>query len=61
MTDKERALLAIGLMADDCTYREMIEKIEFLQGVQAGLDSLDRGEEIDHEVIKKKFASWASA
>jgi predicted transcriptional regulator len=61
MTHKERVLLALGQMPDDCSYEEMIEKIEFLAGVQAGLDALDRGEEVDHEVIKKKFASWASA
>ncbi len=61
MSHKERALEAVANLPDDCTLDDIVEKLRFLAAVQAGLDALDRGEKTDHEVVKKKFASWASA
>jgi predicted transcriptional regulator len=60
MSQKELALEALARLPDDCSLEDMAEKLRFLAGVQAGIDQLDRGLEVDHDEVKKKLASWVS-
>jgi predicted transcriptional regulator len=57
MTEKEIVLETIRALPDDCSLAEIAERIEFMAGVQKGLDQLDRGEGIPHEEVKKQLAS----
>lgn len=58
MTDKEIVLQTIRGLPDDCSLEEIAERIEFMAGVQKGLDQLDRGEGIPHDEVKPQLASW---
>jgi predicted transcriptional regulator len=61
MTEKEIALETIRALPDNCSLAEIAERIEFMAGVQKGLDQLDRGEGIPHEEVKKQLASWLTS
>ena len=58
MTDKQRALETISAMPDDCSLKEIAERIAFIAALRRGLDQLDRGESVSHEEVKQKLASW---
>jgi len=60
MSQKELALEALARLPDNCSLEDMAEKLRFLAGIQAGIDQLDQGLEIDHQEVKKKLASWVS-
>jgi hypothetical protein len=61
MTQKEMALEAVRELPDDVTFREIADRIEFLAGIQIGLDQLDRKEGVSHEEVKRELASWLTA
>ena len=58
MTEKEIVLETIRALPDDCSLEEIAERIEFMAGVQKGLDQLDSGEGIPHDEVKRQLASW---
>ncbi len=58
MTEKEIVLETIRALPDDCSLKEIAERIEFMAAVQKGLDQLDRGEGIPHDEVKRQLASW---
>ena len=58
MTQKEMVLDAIRDLPDNTSVREIADRLEFLAGIQKGLDQLDRGEGIPHEEVKRQLASW---
>ena len=60
MTQKELVLDAIRELPNDCSLEEISKRVEFLAGIQKGIDQLDRGESIPHDEIKKQLASWLS-
>jgi len=60
MTQKELVIDVIRELPNDCSLDEIVQRVEFLEGIQKGLDQLDRGEGIPHEEIKKQLASWLS-
>jgi hypothetical protein len=61
MTQKEMVLEAVRELPDEVTFREIADRIEFLAGIQIGLDQLDRKEGISHEEVKRELASWLTA
>lgn len=61
MTEKEIVLATIQALPDDCSIEEIAERIEFMAGVQKGLDQLNRGQSIPHEEVKKQLASWLTS
>jgi len=58
MTQKELAIDVIRELPNNCSLDEIVQRIEFLAGIQKGLDQLDHGEGIPHEEIKRQLASW---
>jgi predicted transcriptional regulator len=60
MSQKELVLNALSRLPEDCTYKDMAERLRFLAAIQEGIDQLDRGEGIPHEEVKKDSASWLS-
>ncbi len=61
MTEKEIVLATIQALPDDCSLEETVERIEFMAGVQKGLDQLDSGDAIPHDEVKKELASWLTS
>ena len=60
MSQKELALEALSRLPDSCSFEEMAERLRFLASIQSGIDQLDQGNEVNHEEVKKKLASWVS-
>jgi predicted transcriptional regulator len=58
MAQKEIVLESVRELPDDVTFREIADRIEFLAGIQVGLDDLDRGQTIPHDEVKRQLASW---
>jgi plasmid stabilization system protein ParE len=46
MTQKEIVMEAVRELPDDAAFREIADRIEFLAGIQSGLDQLDRGQTV---------------
>lgn len=61
MTQKEIVLETVRELPDDVTFRDIADRIEFLAGIQVGLDQFDRGDTASHEQIKRQLASWVTA
>jgi predicted transcriptional regulator len=61
MTQKELVLDAISELPDEASLADIAERVEFLAGVQKGLDQLDRGEGIPHEEVKRQLATWLTS
>ena len=55
MSGKEIAIEVIGRMGDDSSLPEIAREIEFMAGVQEGLEELDRGEGVPLEQV---LPSW---
>ena len=60
MSDKEIVLDAIKHLPEKATMAEIRTRIEFLAALKEAEDSLDRGEGIPHEEVKKQLASWTT-
>jgi predicted transcriptional regulator len=59
MSAKE-ILLEVGeKLPSNATLSDAIDELEFRQGVQQGLDELDRGEGVPIEEVKARIAQWA--
>lgn len=61
MTQKEIVLEALRELPEDVTFREIADRIEFLAGIQVGLDQLDFGQTVAHDEVKRQLASWLTA
>jgi len=57
MTEKEIVLETIRALPDDCSLKEIAERIKFMAAYKKGLDQLDRGEGIPHDEVKRQLAS----
>ena len=58
MTAKQKAIEAIEELPDTCSLDDIADRVEFLAGIQQGLDQLDKGETIPQDEIKKQLAAW---
>ena len=58
MTVKEYAIHIIEELADDTTWSEVQERINFVAGVRQGLQQLDEGKGIPHQQIREEYAAW---
>ena len=58
MAEKEIFLETICTLADDCSIKEIAERVEFMAAVKKGLNQLDRREGIPHYEVKRQLASW---
>ena len=61
MTQKEIVLETVRELPDNANFREIADRIQFLAGIQEGLNQLDSGERISHEEVKRELASWLTA
>jgi predicted transcriptional regulator len=61
MTIKEIAINSIQQLAEDATWEDIQERINFVAGVRKGLRELDEGKGIAHEKVKEEFKEWLSS
>ncbi len=58
-TVKEQLQHLVDELPDDCTFDEVEYRLYALRKIQAGLESLDRGEGIPHEqVVQQLRGRW---
>lgn len=57
-TAKQNVLEVIKKLPDDSSYDDIMEKIYFMQKVEAGLKDVKEGKVIPHEEVKKRLAKW---
>jgi len=57
-TVKKNVLEVIKNLPDDSSYEDIMEKIYFMQKVEAGLKDVEEGRVIPHEEVKKRLAKW---
>ncbi len=57
-TVKQNVLEVIENLPDDSSYEDIMEKIYFMQKVEAGLKDVEEGRVIPHEEVKKRLAKW---
>ncbi len=57
-TAKQSAIKAIRTLPDDSSYEDIMERLYFLQKVEAGLKDIEEGRVISHAEVKKRLAKW---
>ncbi|HEU4713921.1 MAG TPA: hypothetical protein VFS76_20310 [Pyrinomonadaceae bacterium] len=60
MTEKEIVLETTRVLPNDCSLEESAERGVY-EGVQKGLDQLERDEGIPHDEVKRQLASWLTS
>ncbi len=57
-TVNQNVLEVIENLPDDSSYEDIMEKIYFMQKVEAGLKDVEEGRVIPHEEVKKRLTIW---
>ena len=57
-TAKQNALEIIQNLPDEATYEDIMERLYFIQKVEAGLKDIEEGRVHTHEEVKKRLAKW---
>ena len=52
---KQSAIEIIENLPDDSSYEDIMERLFFLQKVEAGLKDIDDGKVVSHEEVKKRL------
>ena len=60
MSTKEIALRSITELPDDASWDEIRERIDFMAGVRKGLEEIESGKGLSHEMLKKELQSWTT-
>ena len=60
VTNKEKVLSVVQQLPDDSSIDDIADRIDFIAGIERGLDELDSGKGISHAEVKKELASWLS-
>ena len=60
MSNKELVSNLLTRLPDDVSLQEIAREVEFVAGVQEGLDQLDRGEGIKIDQVEKMIESWTT-
>ena len=55
---KQSAIEIIENLPDDSSYEDIMERLFFLQKVEAGLKDIDDGKVVSHEEVKKRLVRW---
>jgi predicted transcriptional regulator len=55
---KQSAIEVIENLPDDSSYEDIMERLFFLQKVEAGLKDIDEGKVLSHEEVKKRLDRW---
>ena len=60
MTLKEQAIEAIRSLPEDADFEAIIRELEFVAGVQKGLEELDRGESVPISTLQSDLEKWTT-
>jgi predicted transcriptional regulator len=60
MSNRQRILDLVSKMPEDATMDQILEKVEFVAGIQIGLEQAERGEGIPAEEARALVEKWAA-
>ena len=55
---KHNAIKAIEQLPDESTYEDIMERLLFIQKVEAGLEDVRQGRVVSHDEVKKRLTTW---
>lgn len=55
---KYNSIKAIQTLSDDSSYDDIMERLYFMQKVEAGLRDIEEGRVISHEEVKERLSKW---
>lgn len=55
---KRNAIKAIEQLPEESSYEDIVERLLFIQKVEAGLDDIRRGNVVSHDEAKRRLAKW---
>ncbi|RTQ52199.1 hypothetical protein EJV47_04005 [Hymenobacter gummosus] len=55
---KDKVLETVNALPAEFELEELIERLIFIEKVEAGAAALDRGDAVSHEDVKKLVQSW---
>lgn len=55
---KQNAIQAIRSLPDNTSYEDIMERLYFLEKIDAGLKDIDSGNTLTHEEVKERLAKW---
>jgi predicted transcriptional regulator len=60
-TTKEKVRSIVDQLPDNCTIQEVIYRLYVLDKINRGIEALDAGESVPHDVAMKELREWLSA
>ncbi|MBN2536536.1 MAG: hypothetical protein JXB88_26880 [Spirochaetales bacterium] len=57
-TVKQTAIEAINNLPDEASLDDIMERLYFIQKIEAGLKDIEEGRVHSHEEVKKRLARW---
>jgi len=60
MSDKQLVVELLNRLPEDAKLQDIGKEIEFLAAIREGEEQANRSEVIQHEQVKREFASWIS-
>ena len=60
LTNKQLAIQAIRDAPDEATWEEIVERIEIMARIRAGMEAADAGDVISHEEFKRQVTRCLS-
>ena len=55
---KQNAIQVIRSLPDNTSYEDIMEKLYFLEKIDAGLKDIDSGNTLTHDEVKERLAKW---
>jgi hypothetical protein len=60
-TIKEKALMLIGQLPEDCTIEDVVYQIRLLAGVEASMRDIEEGCVIPQAEVERRMAEWIAS
>ena len=57
-TAKYNSIKAIQTLSDNSSYDDIMERLYFMQKVEAGLKDIEEGRVVSHEEVKERLSKW---
>lgn len=57
-TAKYNSIKAIQTLSDNSSYEDIMERLYFMQKVEAGLKDVEEGRVVSHEEVKERLSKW---
>jgi predicted transcriptional regulator len=57
--NKDKLMATISDMPEDFDLEVLIEKLVFIEKVEKGLEQLESGNMLTHEVVKQRIKEWS--